>query len=47
MGAKLIGALVNVIAKNPGLLESLVESGLQWAVAEMKKAAEKAHGGGQ
>lgn len=45
MGAKLLGALINVLAKNPALLESLVESGLQWAVAEMKKATEKAHGG--
>ncbi len=44
MGAKVLEALLKVIASNPTLLESIVESGLQLLVSEMQKAVAKAKG---
>ena len=42
MGGKILSAILNVIAKNPALLEQLVEAGFQLLVSEMQKAVEKA-----
>ena len=42
MGGKILAAIINVIAKNPDLLEKVVEAGFQLLVSEMQKAVEKA-----
>lgn len=44
MGAKILEALIKVLAKNPGLLEAAVEAGAKLLVAELEKAVEKAKG---
>lgn len=44
MGAKVLEALLNILSKNPDLLEKFVEAGLQLAVSEMQKAVAKAQG---
>lgn len=39
MGSLLVQALVKVIEKNPGILDSIVEAGVKLLVAELQKKA--------
>lgn len=40
MGAKLLTAILNVLAKNPQLLEAFAEAVVSWATAAIQKAAD-------
>lgn len=44
MGSVIVNAALKVIAKNPQLVEQLLESALQWAVGEIAKKAGQAAG---
>lgn len=38
MGAAIVQAFLSVLAKNPAILEDIIQAGLQYAVQELQKA---------